>query len=44
MNKAVTENLSYLTENKCVGLEAYLFIFFTRHYFSMHFKSAVYVM
>jgi len=27
VNKAVTENLSYLTENKCVGLEAYLFIF-----------------
>jgi hypothetical protein len=27
VNKAVTANLSYLIENKCGGLEAYLLIF-----------------
>jgi hypothetical protein len=44
VNKAVAENLSYLIEKKYGGLEAYLLIFFTQYYFSMHFKSAMYVM
>jgi hypothetical protein len=34
VNKAVTANLSYLIENKCGGLEAYLLIFLNKIIFA----------